>query len=209
MIRVLLADDQELLRRGLRGLFELAEGFEVVGEAADGARASSLITQLRPDVSIVDVRMPELGGIEVVERLGADHAIVLLTTFDDADAELRAAAAGARAFLLKDVSFEDLAAIVTRVAKGESLLAPPMSGSARATARAMTGVWGTTPSERLTPRESEVLALMARGFSNREIASALGTREGTVKNHASSILSKLGVRDRTRAVLKAIALGWV
>jgi len=209
MIRLFLADDQELLRRGLRGLFEIAGGFTIVGEASDGAEVLSRVPSLRPDVSILDVRMPKHGGIDVLERLGPEHPVVLLTTFEDADAELRATVAGARAFLLKDVSFETLAGVVRRVAAGESLLAPALSDRARSTARTMSDAFRSENVERLTPRESEVLALMARGFSNREIALALGTREGTIKNHASSILSKLGVRDRTRAVLKAISLGWV
>ncbi|MCA9577085.1 MAG: response regulator transcription factor [Polyangiales bacterium] len=211
MTRVLLADDQELLRRGLRGLLELSAAIEVVGEAGDGHAAVELARACEPDVLLLDVRMPELDGIGVMRALGDGcPPTVLLTTFDDPDALVRATAAGAGAFLLKDVALDTLVDVLVRVASGERFLGPVVHQPARDQLRGggaeQLGGMAVDP---LTPRETQVLALMARGLSNREIADALGTREGTVKNHTSSILSKLSVRDRTQAVLKALSLGWL
>jgi DNA-binding NarL/FixJ family response regulator len=212
-IRLLLADDQALMRHGLRGLLSLHADFEVVGETADGESTLASVAALLPDVLLLDVRMPGLSGLQVLSRLAeAEHrpAIIMLTTFEDDDALVQAAATGASAFFLKDVSVEILSDAIRRVAGGESLFGPAVDARARARLAAL-GVdqIGDLLPQRPTRRETEVLQLMARGFSNREIARALGTQTGTVKNHASSIFLKLAVRDRTQAVLRALSLGWL
>jgi DNA-binding NarL/FixJ family response regulator len=213
MIRVVLVDDQTLMRRGLRGLLELTADLQVVGEAADGEEALRVIAETAPDVVLLDVRMPKLSGVEVLKNLRAAGKLppaILLTTFDDDAVLLEGIRAGARGFLLKDVSLERLTAAVRAVAAGETLIRPAV------TERVLKGLAGIPrdfesldPPDPLTRREIEILRLMAGGYSNREIAEAFGTSEGTIKNHASSILSKLGVRDRTRAVLKALELGYL
>lgn len=210
-IRVVLVDDQTLMRLGLRGLLELNPDTEVVGEAGDGEEALRVIAETGPDVVLLDVRMPRLDGLGVLRRLpaaGDSPAVVLLTTFDDDSALLEGMRAGARGFLLKDVSLERLTDAIRRVAAGETLIRPAVTERVRqGLERVDLDFDSLDPPDRLTPREVEVVRLMAGGFSNREIADAQGTAEGTVKNQVSSILSKLGVRDRTRAVLKALELG--
>ena len=213
MIRIVLADDQTLMRRGLRGLLALTDDLEVVAEAADGEEAERVIAEANPDLVLLDVRMPKRSGIEVLKALAAHGRVpptILLTTFDDDAALFEGMRAGARGFLLKDVSFERLTDTIRRVVAGETIIRPAV------TERVLKGLErigpefeSLDPPDRLTPREVEILRLMAGGYSNREIADACGTSEGTVKNHASSILSKLGVRDRTRAVLKALELGYI
>jgi DNA-binding NarL/FixJ family response regulator len=213
LIRVVLVDDQTLMRRGLRGLLDLTEDLTVVAEAADGEEALQVIAGAAPDVVLLDVRMPKLTGVEVLKRLRAMDRLpptILLTTFDDDAALLEGIRAGARGFLLKDVSFERLTEAIRRVAAGETLIRPAV------TERVLRGLEGLRPEfesldppDALSRRETEVLRLMAGGYNNREIADALGSSEGTIKNHVSSILSKLGVRDRTRAVLKALELGYI
>lgn len=209
MIRVVLADDQALVRAGLRGLLELAGDLEVVAEAGDGAQAIECTERARPDLLLLDVRMPAGSGIDVLHELrrrGALPPTLLLTTFDDDEALLEGMRAGARGFMLKDVTPERLYEAIRRVAAGQSLFQPALTARALARAVAAAAPAELAP-EALTPRETEVLRLMAGGFSNKEIARALGTAEGTIKNHVSSLLSKLGVRDRTRAVLKAMQEG--
>jgi DNA-binding NarL/FixJ family response regulator len=204
-------DDQTLLRRGLRGLIEMTADIRVVAEAGDGREALEVIPRVRPDVLLLDVRMPELSGVEVLRELRSRHALpptILLTTFDDDEALFEGVRAGARGFLLKDVTFERLADAIRVVAAGESLIRPALTERAlRGLERIPRAFDSLDRPDPLTPRETEVLRLIAGGFSNREIAETLGTSEGTVKNHTSSILSKLGVRDRTRAVLKALEIG--
>jgi DNA-binding NarL/FixJ family response regulator len=211
LIRVLLADDHNLVRQGIRTLLEISGEFEVVGEAQDGEEALSMIEKERPHVVLLDVRMPRLTGIDVLRAARPrfpEIGFILLTTFDEDAVVLDAVRLGAQGFLLKDVSLEQLSSAVRTVASGGSLILPAV------TARVLRGLEkepvrfeSAEMPEALTPREREVLRLIAAGFSNREIAEASGTAEGTVKNQASSILSKLGVRDRTRAVLKALELG--
>jgi DNA-binding NarL/FixJ family response regulator len=213
MIRVVLVDDQNLIRQGVRSLLELAGEISVVAEAADGEEGIPVIRRERPDVVLLDLRMPKKDGVEVLRALGAENALpptIILTTFDDDAALLEAVRAGARGYLLKDVSLEHLTAAIRDVAAGRTVIRPVV------TERVLRGLEhvrrdfdALSPPDPLTRREVEILRLMAGGYSNREIADALGTAEGTVKNHASSILSKLGVRDRTRAVLKALELGWI
>jgi DNA-binding NarL/FixJ family response regulator len=213
VIRVALVDDQTLVRQGIRKLLELSEDIRVVVEAADGEEALRVIADNALDVVLLDVRMPKRSGVDVLRRLrdsGREVAAILLTTFSDDAVALEGVRAGARGYLLKDVSLEELAAAIRVVAGGGTLIRPAVTGRAQRGIEALRpGFDSLDPPDALTTRETEVLRLMAGGYSNREIADALGTAEGTVKNHASSILSKLGVRDRTRAVLKALELGWI
>ena len=213
MIRIVLVDDQTLVRQGIRSLLELAGDITIVGEASDGDEALTAIAREKPDVVLLDVRMPKKNGLDVLRELKTKDAVppvILLTTFDDDEALLAAVRAGAKGYLLKDVSLEQLTDAIRAVAAGGTVIRPAM------TERILRGLEhmprdfdALSPPDPLTKREVEILRLMAGGYSNREIADALGTAEGTVKNHASSILSKLGVRDRTRAVLKAIELGYI
>ena len=213
MIRVLLVDDQTLMRKGLRGLLDLTEDVRVVAEASDGEEALQVLGDAAPDVVLLDVRMPKLSGVDLLKRLKQEGRVpptILLTTFDDDAALLEGIRAGARGFLLKDVSFEHLTDAIRRVAAGETLIRPAV------TERVLRGLENLRPDfesldppDALSRRETEVLRLMAGGYNNREIAEALHTTEGTVKNHVSNVLSKLGVRDRTRAVLKALELGYI
>jgi DNA-binding NarL/FixJ family response regulator len=213
MIRVVLVDDQTLVRRGVRALLELAGDISIVGEAEDGVAGAAIIRRERPDVVLLDVRMPKAGGLDLLRELRASGELpptILLTTFDDDEALLEGVKAGARGYLLKDVSLEQLTGAIRTVAAGETLIRPAV------TERVLRGLEhvrrdfdALDPPDPLTRRETEILRLMAGGYSNREIAEALGTAEGTIKNHASSILSKLGVRDRTRAVLKALERGYI
>ncbi len=213
MIRVVLVDDQTLVRRGIRSLLELAGDIAIVAEAGDGEEGLAAIRREQPDVVLLDVRMPKKGGLDVLRELqasGASPHAILLTTFDDDEVLLEGVKAGARGYLLKDVSLEQLTEAIRTVVQGGTLIRPAI------TERVLRGLEhvrrdfdALSPPDPLTRREVEILRLMAGGYSNREIADALGSAEGTVKNHASSILSKLGVRDRTRAVLKALELGYI
>lgn len=204
-IRIALADDQALVRAGLRALLEGA-GIAIVVEADSG---DALLTQLAHtpvDVVLSDIRMPGLDGIAALEALrarGDTTPVLLLTTFDDADLLLRATDAGAQGFLLKDAAPQDLRQAITQVAAGHTLLQPVSTDPVRARYR-----FGddSAPAGTFNPREVAILRLLAGGYSNREIARSLFLAEGTVKNYVSNILDKLGTRDRTRAVLKAITL---
>jgi DNA-binding NarL/FixJ family response regulator len=212
VIRLLLADDQALVRSGIRSLLELSGDITVVAEAADGDACIALVRALHPDVVLLDVRMPRCSGLDVLTQLKSTGELppaILLTTFDDDEALLAGVKAGARGYLLKDVSLEQLTAAIRTVAAGGSVIRPAVTEQVlRGLEHLRLEFDSLSPAEALTKRELEVLRLMAGGYSNREIAEALGTSEGTVKNHASSILSKLGVRDRTRAVLKGLELGY-
>jgi DNA-binding NarL/FixJ family response regulator len=213
MIRVCLVDDQTLVRQGIRSLLELAEGIEVIAEAGDGRQALEMIPQVKPDVVLMDMRMPAMSGLETLQALAAQGTLpptIILTTFDDDQLVLAGIKAGARGYLLKDVSLDQLVSAIQAVANGGSLVQPVV------TQRLLSGLEGLNNAfvsleqpDSLTERETEILRLMAGGFSNKEIANSLHVAEGTVKNHVSNILSKLGVRDRTRAVLKAFELKWV
>lgn len=211
MIRVLLVEDQTLVRQGIRSLLALDGDFEVIGEAADGEEALRVVPSLKPDVVLLDLRMPRLGGVELLRSLSARGALpptLVLTTFDDDEALVEAMRAGAKGWLLKDVTLERLTESIRAVAAGGSDLQPVVTERVR---RALASSASSFPAsdvpEGITDRERDVLRLIASGFSNREIGEAFGISEGTVKNHTSSILAKLGVRDRTRAVLRAIDLG--
>lgn len=211
MIRVVLVDDQTLLRRGIRALLSLAGDIEIVAEASDGDEALTVIRDAAPDVVLLDVRMPRRTGVDVLRTCQAwpsPPPTILLTTFDDDEALIEGVKAGAKGYLLKDVSLEVLTEAVRTVAAGGTIVRPAVTERVlRGFRRTVRDFEALSPPDPLTPREVAILRLMAGGYSNREIADALGTAEGTIKNHASSILSKLGVRDRTRAVLKALELG--
>ncbi len=206
MIRVALVDDQTLVRSGIRGLLDLTEDIRVVAEAADGIEARRVLAQADVDVLLLDVRMPGCSGIELVRDPGGSlPPTIMLTTFDDEDALLEAMRLGARGFVLKDISLERLAEGIRAVAGGATLFRPALTERIRASFERS----HAAPPNLLTARETEVLALVAAGLSNGEIAAHLGASEGTVKNHVSSILSKLGVRDRVRAVLRGIELALI
>lgn len=213
MISVCLVDDQTLVRQGIRSLLELSDSIRIVAEAVDGNDAVDLIPKVQPDVVLLDLRMPGLSGLDVLKTLSSKGQLpptIILTTFDDDQLVLAGLKAGARGYLLKDVSLDQLVNAVKTVAAGGSLVAPVV------TQRLLSGLehmqndfTSLDRPDPLTERETEILRLMASGYSNKEIASSLNVAEGTVKNHVSNILSKLGVRDRTRAVLKAFELGVV
>ena len=213
MIRVFLVEDQAIVRQGLRSLLDLVDDIEVVGEAADGVEAVAQVPGMAPDVVLLDLRMPRLDGLGVLKQLGEAGQLppaLILTTFDDDVSLLESIRAGAKGFLLKDVSLEQLANAIRTLAAGGTMIQPTV------TDRILKGLEGfeldfesLDPPDPLTERETEILRLMAGGYSNREIAAAFQLAEGTVKNHISNILSKFGVRDRTRAVLKAVELGFI
>jgi DNA-binding NarL/FixJ family response regulator len=212
LIRVYLADDEKLIRQGIRKLLELGEGLQVVGEAADGEEAIARIDREAVDVLLLDVRMPRGNGLEVLAALkeaGRLPSTLMLTTFDDPELLLQAVRHGAHGFLSKDVSLEELLAAIRAVAEGRTWFQPALTHAVRRGVAERPRFDPEPLFERLTERETEVLRLMAGGLTNREIAAALETAEGTVKNQVSSILGKLGVRDRTLAVLRAIEAGLV
>jgi DNA-binding NarL/FixJ family response regulator len=211
MIRVLVVEDQTLVREGLETLLNLAGDVRVVAHVTDGEEALAQMRQHHPDVVLLDVRMAKMSGIDVLRVLRdrKDSApVILLTTFDDDSALLEGIRLGAKGYLLKDVSLDTLTNAIRLVAAGGTMISPVV------TERLLRGIHdaplppdnGYNP-EALSSREAGILRLMTGGYSNREIATALDLSEGTVKNHVSNILSKLGVRDRTRAVLKAIEKG--
>lgn len=213
MIRVCLADDQALVRGGLKALLGLLGGIEVVAEAVDGEAAVAAALSVNPDVLLLDVRMPKLTGVEVIEQLARQKRLpptLLLTTFEDDIALIQGVKAGARGYLLKGVSPETLLEAIRTVASGGTYLyAPLVSDLTRDGIKESWRGDAFDLLEPLTERELEILRLMASGIGNREIAAALALSEGTVKNHVSSIFSKLSVTDRTKAVLRAIAMGLV
>ncbi|PKM09406.1 MAG: DNA-binding response regulator [Gammaproteobacteria bacterium HGW-Gammaproteobacteria-7] len=210
MIRVLLVDDQNLVRQGIRSLLELSENIREVAEASDGQQAVERIPEVEPDVVLMDMRMPVMSGLEALQTLSARNQLpptIILTTFDDDQLVLAGIRAGARGFLLKDVSLEQLVDAIETVASGGSLVQPAVTQRLLSGLEHMHNAFQSLDQpDPLTDRETEILRLMAGGYSNKEIANSLGVAEGTVKNHVSNILSKLGVRDRTRAVLKAFEL---
>jgi len=213
MINVYLVDDQNLVRQGVRALLEIAEGINIIGEADGGKQAIADIPEINPDVVLLDMRMPEMSGLDVLKHLNQENQLpptIILTTFDDDELVLAGLKSGAKGYLLKDVPLADLVDGIKKVAAGETLIRPQV------TKRILEGVEKLNIDfnsfeipDPLTSRETEILRLMAGGHSNKEIANSLFVAEGTVKNHVSNILSKIGVRDRTRAVLKALELGLI
>ncbi|MEO0576433.1 MAG: response regulator transcription factor [Pseudomonadota bacterium] len=210
-IKVGLIDDQTLVRQGICGLLGLSDVVTVVAQADDGSDAVQLVRDYQPDVILMDMRMPRMNGIDAISSLrenDLDVPVIILTTFDDHEQVLAGIRAGAKGYLLKDVSLEDLILAIESVARGGTMIQPAITETLlKGLGQQATDFDSSTMPEALTPREIEVARLMAGGYSNREIATALSKSEGTIKNHVSSILSKLGVRDRTRAVLKAIEYG--
>ncbi len=216
MIRVLVVDDQGLVRAGFRMILEAQADVEVVGEAVDGLEAVETARRLKPDVVLMDVRMPRLDGLEATRRLAGPGVsdplkVLILTTFDLDEYVYEALRAGASGFLLKDVRREDLVTAVRVVAAGDALLAPSIT-------RRLIGEFARRPRpvraapatlEMLTVREREVLGLMSRGRSNAEIAAELVISEQTVKTHVGNVLAKLGLRDRIHAVILAYEVGLI
>ncbi|MEL6215623.1 MAG: response regulator transcription factor [Pseudomonadota bacterium] len=211
-IRVALIDDQMLVRQGIAGLLALSDAVEVVAEADDGAEAVALVEAHDPDVVLMDMRMPRLNGADAIRALteaGSSVPVIILTTFDDHEQVLDGIRAGAKGYLLKDVSLDDLVAAIESVARGETMIQPALTQTLLKGLGERSSDTSSDTVEPLSPRETEVIRLMAGGYSNKEISQALSKSEGTIKNQVSNILSKLGVRDRTRAVLKAIELGLI
>ena len=214
--RVVVVDDQEMIRAGIRMMVDEEADLQVVGEAGDGARAIDLVQAARPDVVVMDIRMPVLGGIEATRRIVASDstaAVLILTTFDDDEFVFGALRAGASGFLLKDSRPDELINAIRAVRDGGSLVGPGPT-------RTLVERWAAldaaavdppapTPSPELTPREREILVGLAQGWSNRELAANLFVSEGTVKTHVSSLLSKLGLRSRVQAVIHAYETGVV
>ncbi|MCZ0210828.1 response regulator [Streptomyces achromogenes] len=214
-IRVLIADDQQMVRQGFTVLLNAQSDIEVIGQAVDGRDAIARTAELAPDVVLMDIRMPELGGIEATRRITEDHPavrVLVLTTFDVDEYVYDALRAGASGFLLKDASADQLAEAVRVVAAGDALLAPGITRRLIAEFSRLDG-GGRAPLRRrvgeLTERETEVLALIAQGLSNAEIAERLVVAEQTVKTHVGRILVKLGLRDRTQAAVYAYESGVV
>jgi DNA-binding NarL/FixJ family response regulator len=206
VIRVFIADDQLLIRQGIRTLLEMDAEIVIAGEAEDGVEAIERVPASEVDVLLLDVRMPKKSGLDVLRELGSSlPPTLVLTTFDDTTVVLDAIRAGARGFLLKDISYQQLMTAIRAIAAGGTVFQPAITQ--RLLRAAGTLAADSMPIEDLTARELEVVRLMSGGYSNKEIAHALGTAEGTIKNQVSSILSKFGVRDRTRAVLKALEAG--
>ncbi|HEY8601644.1 MAG TPA: response regulator transcription factor [Thermomicrobiales bacterium] len=219
-IRVLIADDQRLMRDGLRALLELQDGIVIVGEAGNGVEALDQSAELAPDVVLMDVRMPQMTGVEATRTLrerGARPRILVLTTFDDDQYVFDALKAGASGYVLKDLPAADLAAAIRTVHGGRVHLDPSVASKVVAELARLQAQPAAAPhsapsnagasmvpfAEELTPREREVLRLLATGASNREIGAQLFISEGTVKNHISNILGRLGLRDRTQAAIYA------
>jgi DNA-binding NarL/FixJ family response regulator len=215
MINILLVDDQTLVRQGINSLLGLSDSVKVVAQANDGLHAIATIQdqEVKIDIILMDIRMPNLDGIQTLLKLNElciKIPVIMLTTFDDHESVIKAIKAGAKGYLLKDVSLETLVEAIKTVDAGKTLIQPAIT---ERLIQGLQGIKGDFESsdipEPLSQRETEILRLMASGCSNREMAESLFKSEGTIKNQVSSILAKLGVRDRTRAVLKAIELGLI
>lgn len=212
-IKVMLVDDQTLVREGIKSLLSLSDKLQVIVEANDGDQVVAKVQESKPDVVLMDIRMPKMSGIDAVKSLQQAEIstpVIMLTTFDDHKLVMEAVQSGAKGYLLKDVSLETLVEAVEMVHQGKTLIQPAI------TEKVLEGLQGVTSEfesyqqpEQLSDKEKEILRLMAAGCSNREIAQTMFKSEGTVKNQVSNVLAKLGVRDRTRAVLKAIESGMI
>jgi DNA-binding NarL/FixJ family response regulator len=212
-IRVVLVEDQMLVRQGIRSLLALDDSVEVVAECDDGAHVIDALNANSADIVLMDIRMPEMTGIDALRAMrkhNIDTPVIMLTTFDDHELVTQAMQSGAKGYLLKDVSLETLIDAIKSVVNGETLIQPSV------TEKVLKGLQGLEVSfesfeqpETLSPKEIEILRLVAAGYSNKEISEAMFKSTGTVKNQVSAIMAKMGVRDRTRAVLKALELGWL
>ena len=210
MIRVLVADDHAVVRQGLRTFLELQEDIEVVADVADGRAALAAVSQYAPDVVLMDLVLPEVDGVEAIRRIARERPrtrVIALTSFLDDDKVFPAVRAGAAGYLLKDVEPPELVRAIRTVHRGEALLHPAVA--ARLMGEYASGGGGRERFDSLTPREREVVGLIARGLSNKRIALELGISEKTVKAHVSSILAKLGLTDRTQVALHAVRERWV
>ena len=214
-IRLLIVDDQRLMREGLRTLLELEPGFEIAGKSADGQAALNAYAELLPDVVLMDIRMPGMDGVEATRRLcerWPDTKVIILTTFDDDANVFEGLRAGAVGYLLKDLSGQELAHAVRTVYNGGGLIDPTVAKRVMAEFARLHPLARPIDEglpEPLSERELEVLKLVSFGLSNREIGSKLGLSEGTVKNYVTSVLQKIGVRDRTQAALRGRELGLI
>ncbi|MGO3363761.1 MAG: response regulator [Corynebacterium sp.] len=206
--RVMVVDDQTLVRQGIRTLLEIG-GINVVAEAGDGSEAFERLTNVEIDVVLLDLRMPRYDGLWFLQQLDLDIPVLVLTTFDDDNLVLDALRHGARGYMLKDVTVEQLSTAVRTLNAGGTLIAPSITDQLLKAIRTSPEPSGTNDvaAQELTPRELEVLRLVAEGYSNRQISEVVHLAEGTVKNHLSTILMKLGARDRTNAVLRALREG--
>lgn len=212
-IRVVLVEDQMLVRQGIRSLLALDDSVEVVAECDDGAYVIDALNANSADIVLMDIRMPEMTGIDALRAMrkhNIDTPVIMLTTFDDHELVTQAMQSGAKGYLLKDVSLETLIDAIKSVVNGETLIQPSV------TEKVLKGLQGLEVSfesfeqpETLSSKEIEILRLVAAGYSNKEISEAMFKSTGTVKNQVSAIMAKMGVRDRTRAVLKALELGWL
>lgn len=209
-LRVVVVDDQTLVRQGIRTLLDIA-GISVVGEAGDGREAVDVVEDTSPDVVLLDLRMPRFDGLWTLRRLrknGSQVRVLVLTTFDEDSLVFDAIRSGARGYLLKDVTVDQLKTAVETLADGGTLVSPSITDRVLQAIKSDASLSpGQSPIQALTPRELEVLRLVAEGYSNREVAEMLHLAEGTVKNHVSTLLWKLGARDRTNAVLRALHEG--
>jgi len=212
VIRLLIADDHLIVRQGLRLILETEDGFELVGEASDGAEAVKLAGELNPDVILMDLRMPGMDGLTAIERLAKEQpeiAIVILTTFDEDELMVRGLRAGAKGFLLKDTQRDTLFESIRAAARGETLLKPDVMARLLAQTQAPSGAKSQPENVDLTEREMEVLQAAAQGKTSKEIAFALGISERTIKAHLGSIYQKLGVDSRAAAIAAAAGRGWL
>lgn len=212
-MKIILVEDETLVRLGLCELLKLKETYEIVGQAEDGSGAVQLILQAPADVVLMDVRLPGLSGVDVLKEVrdrGSATPIILVTTFDDDEMFFRAIQAGANGFIRKDSTLAELTACIDKVIAGERVFRPSVTHGTRMAIEAFQPRFESSElPEPLTKKEAEVLALMTAGLSNKEIAESMGVAEATIKTHASAIFSKLGVRDRVRAVLKGLEIGCI
>lgn len=213
MINVMLVEDQMLVREGIRSLLGLSDRVNVVCECSDGSEVVDALRTHDVDVILMDIRMPKQNGIQALQAMqaaGMTHPVIILTTFDDHQLVMQAMQHGARGYLLKDVSLETLVDAIVDVQQGKTLIQPSVTEKVLQGLRGLpTEFESFEQPEALSEKECEVLRLIAAGYSNQEIAEAMYKSTGTVKNQVSAIMAKLGVRDRTRAVLKALELGWL